>query len=382
MNTARNSAADGPSVAVVGATGAVGREMLAVLEQRAFKHREVRAFASVRSAGQKLAYRGGELVVEALTDQWPPSGGGAIDCALLSAGSGISKAMGPKMAASGTVVIDNSSAFRMTAGVPLTIPEVNPLSVAGLVRKSGGGAGAIIANPNCSTIILLMAVTPLHRAFGVERLVVSTYQAASGAGWQGMEALERETRAVLGGEAASATVFPEPYAFNLFSHNSSVDVATGRNVEEQKMIDETRKIWSELGGGLGGELGGSGVRLSATCVRVPVMRAHCESVNVTLSRETTLAEVRAVLARAAGVRMVDDRAGNAFPTPLKASGGDDVLVGRLRVDPGQLPTGVGAGVDLERVSTRGFDLFVAGDQLRKGAAQNAVQIAEMIFGGS
>jgi aspartate-semialdehyde dehydrogenase len=355
--------------------------MLAVLEQRRFAHADLRVFASVRSAGQRLPYCGGELVVEALTDQWPPAGPGGgparhIDCALLSAGSAISKAMGPKMAAAGTVVIDNSSAFRMTPGVPLTIPEVNPGSLAGLGRRGGeAGPGAIIANPNCSTIILLVAVTPLHRALGVERLVVSTYQAASGAGWQAMEGLERETRAVLNGGTAEASVFHEPYAFNLFSHNSAVDARTGLNVEEQKMVDETRKIWGDEAGGA------ARVRISATCVRVPVMRAHCESVNVTLSRPATLTQVRALLAAAPGVRVIDDRTGNAFPTPLKASGGDDVLVGRLRVDLSQLEGEArAAGTDLEHVPTRGFDMFIAGDQLRKGAAQNAVQIAELVFG--
>lgn len=351
-----------PTIAVVGATGAVGREMLTVLEQRAFKHRAVRVFASPRSAGSKLPYRGGELTVEALTDAWPEG----IDCALLSAGSGISKAMGHKMAAKGTVVIDNSSAFRMTAGIPLIVPEIN-MHADRVCFPNGGGR--IIANPNCSTIILLMAATPLHRAFGVDRMVVSTYQAASGAGWQAMEALGNETRAAMAGEQPKATLFPEPYAFNLFSHNSAMDPVTGLNQEEQKMLSETHKIWED-----------PSVRISATCIRVPVMRAHCESVNITLQKPATLAQVRAALSGAPGVQIIDDRAANRFPTPLKASGGDDVLIGRLRVDQSQLPRG--SKVDpaaLESTPTVGFDMFIAGDQLRKGAALNAVQIAEKIY---
>jgi aspartate-semialdehyde dehydrogenase len=364
----------GPTVAVVGATGAVGREMLAVLEQRRFPMRALRVFASPRSAGSTLPFRGTSLTVEALTDAWPAG----IDCALLAAGSGISKAMGPKMVASGTVVIDNSSAFRMDPNVALIVPEINMHA-----DRAGSGAGSatrpgrIIANPNCSTIILLMAVTPLHRAFGIERMVVSTYQAASGAGWQAMEALERETRDALAGAAPKATLFAEPYAFNLFSHNSAVDPATGMNVEEQKMLAETHKIWND-----------PNIRISATCVRVPVMRAHCESVNITLRTPATLADIRRTLADAAadpnygGIRIIDDRAANAFPTPLKAGGGDDVLIGRLRVDPSQLPANPHTpptAPALDATPTRGFDMFIAGDQLRKGAAQNAVQIAERIF---
>lgn len=344
----------GPSVAIVGATGAVGREMLEVLEQRKFKHSSVRVFASPRSAGVKLPYRGDQLVCEPLAEGWHKG----IDCALLSAGSGISKQIAPAAAAAGTVVIDNSSAFRMTASVPLVVPEINPDSL------PARGKGAIIANPNCSTIILLMGITPLHRAFGVERAVVSTYQAASGAGAQAMAALEQETREVVAGGPARAIAFHEPYAFNLFCHNSTVDPVTGINVEEQKMIDETHKIW-----------GDPTVRITATCVRVPVMRAHCESVNITLRKPATLAQVRAAIESFPGARIVDDRLGNRFPTPQKASGGDDVLVGRLRADPSQLAKGASPDG-----ATLGFDLFLAGDQLRKGAALNAVQIAECMFG--
>jgi len=324
-----------------------------VLEQRRFPASSVRAFASQRSAGVKLPFKSGEIVVEPVIDGWHRG----INCALLSAGSSISKAIAPPAAEAGVVVIDNSSAFRMAPSVPLVVPEINADAL------PPRGKGCIIANPNCSAIILLMGLTPLHRAFGVERLVVSTYQAASGAGAQAMAALEQETRDAVGGAAPRATAFHEPYAFNLFSHNATVDPVTGLNGEEQKVIEESRKIW-----------GDPSLRISVTCVRVPVMRAHCESVNVTLKTPATLAQVREKLGSFHGVRIVDDRAANRFPTPQKASGGDDVLVGRLRADPSQLPPG--ASPDSP---TRGFDLFVAGDQLRKGAALNAVQIAERMF---
>jgi aspartate-semialdehyde dehydrogenase len=358
----------GLCVAVVGSTGAVGQEMLAVLAQRRFPIGSLRLFASARSAGKREEALGRSVVVEALSEGCFQG----VDVALFSAGSGVSKQWGPVAAQAGAAVVDNSSAFRMDERVPLVVPEVNPEA---LPRREGGrwvgagtagfGGGALVANPNCSTIIMLMGVTPLRRAFGVDRIVVSTYQAASGAGAQGMAELEEQTRAVLAGGRAEARVFHEPYAFNLFSHNSSMDVATGMNVEEEKMMKETWKIW-----------GDTRVRISATCVRVPVLRAHCESINLTLSRPATLAQVRAALASAPGVRLVDDRAGNRFPTPLKASGGDDVLVGRVRVDPSQAETEEATRRD--DVATRGFDLFVAGDQLRKGAAQNAVQIAELM----
>jgi aspartate-semialdehyde dehydrogenase len=341
------------SVAVVGATGAVGREMLAVLEQRKFPASSVRAFATPRSAGTKLPYHGGEITVEPVIDGWHKG----IDCALLSAGSSISKAIAPAAAEAGVVVIDNSSAFRMNPNIPLVVPEINSDAL------PPRGKGCIIANPNCSAIILLMGVTPLHRAFGVDRMIVSTYQAASGAGAQAMAALEQETREVVGGGPARATAFHEPYAFNLFSHNATVDPITGLNGEEQKVIEESRKIWND-----------HNVRISVTCVRVPVMRAHCESVNVTLKNPATLAQVRDALKAFHGVTIVDDRLSNRFPTPQKASGGDDVLVGRLRADPSQLAPGASP-----ESPTKGFDLFLAGDQLRKGAALNAVQIAERMF---
>jgi aspartate-semialdehyde dehydrogenase len=343
-----------PSIAIVGATGAVGREFLSVLEQRRFRHSSIKLLASARSAGQTMTYRGESLVVEEL-------GARSFDdvaIGLFSAGSEVSKKFGPLAAEAGVKVVDNSSAFRMDPKVPLVVPEVNPRAL-DVVR---GGKGGIIANPNCSTIILLVPTTPLRNAFGIERMVVSTYQAVSGAGAQAMEELAEQTRTVLGGGTPTPKIFKEPCAFNVFSHNSGVDPVTGRNVEEEKMIAETRKMWED-----------PAVKISATCVRVPVMRAHAESINVTLKTPASERQVREVLAQAPGVAIIDDRAANAFPTPLKASGRDEVFVGRIRPDDTQEVVERGG----EKLY-RGFNLFVCSDQLRKGAALNAVQIAELL----
>jgi aspartate-semialdehyde dehydrogenase len=347
-------------MAVVGATGAVGREFLAILEQRHFAMRELRLFASRRSAGMAIPYAGKPVTVRPLEAGCFKG----VDLALFSAGSGPSKEWGPRAVDEGATVIDNSSAFRMTPGVPLVVPEVNPEALEA-VRSRLPGTGAIIANPNCSTIIMLMAVTPIRRAFGVKRIVVSTYQAVSGAGAQAMEELAEQTRAALAGVASRPKVFAEPCAFNVFSHNSPMDASTGRNTEEQKMVDETRKIWNDPPS--------ASVRVTATCVRVPVMRAHAESINLTLDRWASEADVRRVLESFPGVRVVDDRVGNVFPTPLKAAGRDETLVGRIRGDESQ-------GSRIENGVTRfeGFNLFVASDQIRKGAALNAIQIAEMM----
>ncbi|MBX3357888.1 MAG: aspartate-semialdehyde dehydrogenase [Phycisphaeraceae bacterium] len=340
-----------PNIAIVGATGAVGREMLTVLEQRQFPHAALTLLASERSAGVAIDYRAKPHTVEPLSersfDSMRPG-----DIALFSAGSSISKKFGPIAADRGVVVIDNSSAFRMDPGVPLLVPEVNPDAL--------GPGYRIIANPNCSAIILLVALTPLRRAFGIDRIVVSTYQAASGAGAKAMDELLSQSREALAGRpvlpgAHSGGVFHEPYAFNLFSHNAAVDPSTGLNGEEQKMVDESRKIWND-----------PALRLAPTCIRVPVLRAHAQAINLTLRTPTTETHLRDALARGAGVQIVDDRSNNLFPTPLKASGKDNVLVGRIRPDPTQ-----------DR--GRGWDLFIAGDQLRKGAALNAVQIAEILL---
>lgn len=341
----------GLTVAIVGATGAVGREFIRLLETRKFPVAELRLLASARSAGTKANFRGAPLTVRELSRQELTG----VDVAFFSAGGSISREWGPIAAELGAVVVDNSSAFRMDRDTPLIIPEVNG---AALDRFLAAGAPGIIANPNCSTIMMLMAVSPLRARFGVERVVVSTYQAASGGGAEAMRELEMQTRAVLNGDDPPRRVFKEIYAFNLFSHNTAVDPRTGRNVEEQKMIDETRKIW-----------GDPAARVSATCIRVPVMRAHSESINVQLTKMATEEDVRAALAAAPGVRIVDEREENRFPTPLAASGLDEVLVGRIRADESLPQLG-------ERHA--GYDLFVSGDQLLKGAALNAVQIAEQL----
>ena len=371
---------NGASIAVIGATGAVGREMLAVLEQRRFAHREIRLLASVRSAGQHILYRGERHEVKALSH-------GALkglNLALLSAGSGPSKEFAPALIAAGTHVVDNSSAFRMDAACHLIVPEVNggALRAAAEAARAGGqtggqagiGKGVLCAVPNCSAIIMLVALNPLREAFGIKRIVVSTYQAASGAGAQAMEELRAQSREALDGKLPgqlTRRVFDEPYAFNLFSHNAGVDAASGYNGEELKVIAESRRIWND-----------TSVLISPTCVRVPTMRAHAESINVTLAGPATEREVRGALAAGAGVRVVDDRVNNAFPTPLKATGGDEVLVGRIRPDIARLHEMHGA--DFNAASCSGalscdrWELFVAGDQLRTGAALTAVKIAELL----
>jgi aspartate-semialdehyde dehydrogenase len=342
-----------PHVAIVGVTGAVGQEFLRVLEQREFPVGNITMLASARSVGRTVVFRDKTYTVELLTEESFKG----VDLALFSAGGSISKRFAPIASQAGATVVDNSSAFRMTEGIPLVVPEVNPQAVEGIEIGKGG----IIANPNCSTIIMLVPVTPLHRAAGVGRMVVSTYQAASGAGAAAMAELEQQTREVLEGRAPTCDIFKQQYAFNLFSHNTDIG-PEGYNVEEMKMSKETHKIW------------GRKVGITATCVRVPVMRAHAESINLTLEKPISVAEARELLARAPGVSLIDDRANNRFPTPLDATGRDDVYVGRIRADMSQPDYEPG-----DDVPTRGLDLFVCGDQLRKGAALNAVQIAELLL---
>ncbi|MFN0012716.1 MAG: aspartate-semialdehyde dehydrogenase [Phycisphaerales bacterium] len=357
-----------PSIAVVGATGAVGREMLAVLEQRRFPHSSIRLLASPRSAGQKITYRGEAHLVLPLTAENLRG----VDLALFSAGSGPSKEFAPGLVAAGASVVDNSSAFRADPTCHLIVPEVNGGTLAGALAARAK-QGLLCAVPNCSAIIMLVALNPLREAFGITRIVVSTYQAASGAGAQAMDELRAQSHEALAGkspEQLTRRVFPEPYAFNLFSHNAAVDPATGYNGEELKMISEARRIWNDPA---------PGVLISPTCIRVPTMRAHAESINVTLRRAATEREVREVLSKGAGVRIVDDRAANAFPTPLKATGGDDVLVGRIRPDIARVHElhGPAATVTPDTRCDQ-WSLFVAGDQLRTGAALTAVKIAELL----
>ncbi|MGE0724593.1 MAG: aspartate-semialdehyde dehydrogenase [Alphaproteobacteria bacterium] len=331
-----------PSVAIVGATGAVGRELIGCLERRRFPVGDLRLFASARSAGRPLSFAGRRIEVETLTE----TGFAGVDIALFSAGSGTSRTYGPIAAAAGAVVVDNSSAFRMDAGVPLVVPEVNPEAIA---RHKG-----IIANPNCVAIVAVVPLWPLHRQNRIRRLTMATYQAASGAGAAAMEELRASTAAHLRGADYRPTVLAHPYAFNLFSHDSAVDPATGFNGEETKVMAETRKI-----------MGDDDIRIAITCIRVPVLRAHSIAMTIELDRPMAPEEARAILAGAPGVRLVDDVANNRFPMPVEATGIDEVLVGRIRRDPGD-PSG------------RSLMLFVAGDQLLKGAALNAIQIAERL----
>lgn len=341
------SPSENPVIAVVGATGAVGREMVAVLEQRRFPCRELRLLASSRSAGQTIKFQGEPVTIKELAEQSFEG----VDLALFSAGGSISKKFGPIAVAAGATVIDNSSAFRMDEAVPLIVPEINDdvLEDHGFPERPG-----IIANPNCSTIIALMAVTPLYDAVGIDRMVISTYQAVSGAGAAWMSELEQQARDFAAGKTLTSDVTGRQCLFNVFSHNSAIG-EDGYNLEETKMLKEAHKIW-----------GDDSVGVTATCVRVPVLRAHCESINLTLRKPLSEDEAREILMHAPGIRVVDDRAANRFPEPIDASGIDEVLVGRIRTDYSQAPG-------------YGLNLFVAGDQLRKGAALNAVQIAEKLL---
>ena len=325
--------------AIVGATGAVGREFLGLLEERGFPATSLRLFASPRSAGSRMRFRGEDLVVEAL----PEDGNLYADVVFSSAGGSISKAHARGWASHGAVVVDNTSAFRLDQDVPLVIPEIN--GEAALEHRG------IVANPNCSTIIALMALAPLHQAFGLIRATVATYQAVSGAGAAGIDELDRQARAALAGESIEPEKFRHPIAFNLFSHDSDIG-PDGYNVEERKLVLESRKI-----------LDAPGLRISATCVRVPVFRAHSEAIHCEFHRPVTEREAREALQGAPGVSLMDDRDGNTFPMPLASSGRDEVFVGRLREDASH-PGGIA--------------LFVSGDQIRKGAALNAVQIGEYL----
>ena len=328
-------------VAVAGATGAVGREMLKTLERRKFPISKLVALASKRSAGQKLPYAGGEITIEELV----PSSFDGVDIALFSAGASVSKEFAPIAAKTGAVVIDNSSAFRMDPDVPLVVPEVN--MDAAKVRPKG-----IIANPNCSTIQMLVALKPLHDAAKVKVIIVSTYQAVSGKGQAAVEDLLQQTRAALAGEKVVPTVFPGQMAFNVLC-----DWKAGENdysEEELKMVFETKKI-----------MGDESIAISPMTVRVPVVNGHSEAVHVQFARPMTAKEAKNLLRNADGVKLIEEPyAPGNNPQPIIAAGTDPVYVGRVRDDlavPGAI------------------NMFVVADNLRKGAALNAVQIAERIF---
>jgi aspartate-semialdehyde dehydrogenase len=329
------------NVAVVGVTGAVGQEFLNVLAERKFPLKSLRLLASAKSAGKQIEFMGKTYTVEELTkDSFK-----GIDIALFSAGGSISKEFGPIAVAAGAVVVDNSSAFRMKDGVPLVVPEVNPEAI----HKHNG----LIANPNCSTIIMNVPVWPLHKVNRVKRIIVSTYQAVSGAGAWGLYELEQQQKAFAAGEEIKKEKFPHQIFNNVFSHNTTIG-AEGYNEEEMKMVKETRKIFND-----------PKIMVTATCIRVPIPRAHSESINLEFERPITPQQVREILSKAPGIKIVDDVQGNTFPMPLHASGQDDVLVGRIRQD-------------ISRDDGKGIELFVSGDQIRKGAATNAVQIAEKL----
>jgi aspartate-semialdehyde dehydrogenase len=329
-------------VAIVGATGAVGAELVRCLEQREFPLSELRLLASARSAGKTMPFRGQTLTVRELTEQSFEG----VKLALFSAGGSTSKKFAPIAVRSGAVVVDNSSAFRMEDSVPLVVPEIN----AEAARRHNG----IIANPNCAAIISITPLWPIHQRNRIRRLILSTYQSASGAGAAAMEELRQATAAYLDGRPFEPKVLPHPYAFNVFSHNTRIDPSTGYNEEETKVIQETRKIF-----------GDADIRVSATCVRVPVLRAHCVSMTFECENPIDANAVRAMLSDAPGVAIVDDVERNYFPMPVDASGRDEILVGRIRRD-------------ISDPSGRSISMFVAGDQLLKGAALNAVQIAELL----
>ncbi len=326
-------------IAIVGATGAVGLELLDVLTRRGFPVQKLRLLASGRSAGKRISFRGEELIIEELRED----SFRGIDMAFFSAGGDISRRYVPLAAAAGAVVIDNSSAFRMDPQVPLVIPEINGADV-----KQHRG---IVANPNCTTAVTLMALYPLHLAFGVRRIFASSYQAVSGTGARAIEELRRQVAETNSGAPVTAEVYPHPIAFNVLPHVDSF-LANGYTKEEMKMQNEGRRIMHL-----------PDFRASVTCVRVPVYRAHSVAVSAEFERPVSVDEAREVLAKAPGVDLLDEPQRNLYPMPLDAAGKDNCQVGRVRLD-----------CALEN----GLAFWISGDQLLKGAALNAVQIAELL----
>lgn len=327
------------NVAIVGATGAVGQEMLKVLEKRAFPLTNLKLLASARSAGKKIKFKNTEITIEELTkDSFKD-----VDIALFSAGGGISKEFAPYAVESGAVVVDNSSAFRMDEGVPLVVPEVNPEDI-----KQHKG---IIANPNCSTIIMVVAIYPIHKLSPIKRIIASTYQAVSGGGAAAMQECIEQTKDFLAGKTVKAEKFAHQIAFNLIPH---IDVFQENDYtkEEMKMVLETQKILHE-----------PNLKIATTTVRVPVLRSHSESILVETEKKLSIAEIKEALNKAPGVIVEDEPSKNIYPMPFFTSEQDDVSVGRIRKD---------------LSSENGINLWVAGDQLLKGAALNAVQIAEYL----
>ena len=329
-------------VAVVGATGAVGQQMVACLEERNFPVAELIPLASERSTGRTVSFKGREIPVQVLSED----SFAGVEIALFSAGGSISKEYGPIAARAGAVVVDNSSAWRMDPDVPLVVPEVNPQDI-GLYTKTG-----IIANPNCSTIQMVVALKPLHDAAQLKRVVVSTYQAVSGTGQKGVDELAEQVRALLSCQATQNKVYAHRIAFNCLPH-IDVFLKNGYTKEEMKMVNETQKI-----------MGDDSIKVTATTVRVPVFYGHSEAVNIETERKLTVDEARKILAQAPGVKVVDNPDKNEYPMPLDAAGQDLTLVGRIRED---------------FSIANGLNFWVVADNLRKGAATNAVQIAELLI---
>ena len=331
---------DQPHLAIAGVTGAVGQEMIACLEARDFPIGSFKPLASARSAGKTVRFRGQDVTVEEMTaDSFD-----GVDIALFSAGGDISKKFGPAAAAAGAVVVDNSSAFRMNPEVPLIVPEINPAAAA--------DHKGIIANPNCTTIVTLMGLNPLHREWGCKNVIASSYQAVSGSGAAGITELESQVKAIAAGQPAENSVYPHQIAFNVIPQVDSF-LDNGYTKEEMKMENEGRKI-----------LGATDFNASVTCVRVPVYRSHSVAVTAQFESQPDVAKARELIAAAPGVQVCDDPSAGLFPTPLDTTEKDDCLVGRIRKD-----------IVLENALT----FWVVGDQVRKGAALNAVQIAELVL---
>ena len=327
------------NIAIMGATGAVGQELLALLEKRNFPIKNLKLLASHRSKGRKVSFKGETLRIEELNQQSFKN----IDLVLASAGGRLSAQYAPSILKAGATLIDNSSYFRLDDKVPLIIPEINPE----MIKKHRG----IIANPNCSTIIMLLPLAPLHKKFGIKRIFAATYQAASGAGAQAMKELKEETQAKLKNKTYQNTVIKHPYAFNLFLHNSPIN-ELGYVQEETKMIKETKKILND-----------DSIKINAFCVRVPIMRAHSEALNVQFKNDFEIETAYKILRSSRGLKIFENKEKNLWATPLDASGKDEILVGRIRRDLSQSKT---------------FDFWIVGDQIRKGAALNAIQIAELL----
>ncbi|HOG17745.1 MAG TPA: aspartate-semialdehyde dehydrogenase [Syntrophales bacterium] len=330
------------SVAVVGATGAVGNEMIKVLEQRNFPVGKLTLLASARSVGKKLKYKGAEIEVRELKED----SFAGIEIGLFSAGGGISTKFAPIAASAGCVVVDNTNAFRMDPDIPLVVPEVNDGAIAHYKNRG------IIANPNCSTIQMVVALKPIHDAAGIKRVVVSTYQSVSGTGKKAIEELELQSRAILSGQKPVVKVYPYQIAFNCLPH-IDIFLDNGYCREEMKMVNETKKIMND-----------PSIGVTATTVRVPVFFSHSESVNVETRRKITAAQVRELLAKAPGVKVVDDLKERKYPLAIDAAGRDETFVGRIREDE-SIPNGI--------------NLWIVADNIRKGAALNAVQIAEILI---